>query len=237
MKQTESISRIIIVDDHPLLVDGLMALFAHHKDIKVVGKARSLVEARELMKKESPDLVLLDIALQDGSGLDLLKEWQTIEKPPVVLILSMFDENVYAERSLRLGAKGYVMKDIPSDKLVEQIRKAARGEIVVSERLTHHILTQMAANKNRDAVAIGFAEKVARLSDRELEIFELIGQGKTTKQIAVILDISSGTVDTHRYRIKDKLAVEKMPELICRAVHWVGERNFHPSVAEMISRM
>lgn len=210
--------RVLLVDDHPFVRQGVELTLQTADDIEVCGQAPDSATALELEESARPDVVLTDLTLPDKGGLELIH--LLCERRPglKVLVLSMHDEDLYAERCLRAGAKGYLMKSKAPDLLVSAIREVAGGRIYVSGDLAQrllHVLTQPAV------VLEERAGELQPLSTREFEIFELIGRGKTAKEIGHMLGISSKTVDVHRLRIRDKLNIQTNPDLIHHAVRWV----------------
>ncbi len=208
---------ILIIDDHAVVREGLANLINRQADLTVCGEADDVPTALAAIERLHPDLAIVDITLQGRSGLDLLKSLaKGGEAPLPVLILSMHDEAVYAERALKAGAKGYIMKEEAREKLLMAIRKVLSGEVYVSERVTGRILRQVS---NAKAETIG--TPLDRLADRELEVFRLIGQGRGTRQIAEQLNLSIKTIETYRARIMEKLDLRHATELMRRAVSWV----------------
>ena len=208
--------RILILDDHPIMREGLTQLLSREVDLQVCAEAHDVPEALERIPKHQPDLLLADLSLPGRSGLDLIKDIQ-IQHPDVkVLVLSMHDESLYAERVLRAGGRGYIMKQEGGKKLVEAIRKVLDGQIYVSEKMAGRILEIFAGSKTQAA-----ASPVASLTDRELEVFKGIGKGLSTQEIASQLNVSVKTVEGHRVNIKSRLQLTSLPELVHKAVLWV----------------
>jgi len=208
--------RILIVDDHPMMRQGLAQLVGNEPDLMVCCEAENASQAMEIVSKTRPDLVLADIALPDKSGLELIKDIQAIRPGLAVLVISMHDESLYAERVLRAGGRGYIMKQEGGRKLMEAIRHVLGGQIYVSENMSAKIL-EIFSGRRSDAGG----SPVGNLSDREFEVFQLIGQGKSTREISERLHISVKTVEVHRVNIKTKLKIATAPELIRHAVRWV----------------
>lgn len=209
-------TKVVIVEDHPLFRERLALLINKEPDMEVCGEADNIRQAMEVIQSTKPDAAVLDITLKGSSGLELLKDLkaQSIELP--VLVLSMHDESLYAERAIRAGAKGYITKDEASDKVMMAIRKVMGGEIYLSEGTTSRILKNITDGKSSvDAPAL------SNLTDRELEVFQLIGNGKTTREIAETLNLGLTTIDTYRARIKEKLNLRNATELIHQATDWV----------------
>ena len=208
--------RILIVDDHPVVQEGFARIINESSDLEACCFAKDSHGALRAIAEKQPDLVLLDISLEGPDGLEVLKLIRAREPKLPVLILSMHDERNYAERALRAGANGYVMKQEAVDRILGAIRRVLAGEIYVSEGMASRILRQVASP--------GGAEErpspIARLSDRELEIFRLIGQGQGSRQIADKLRISIKTVETHEAHLKEKLGVKSIRDLMRYAVEW-----------------
>ena len=207
--------RILIVDDHPLMREGLTLRIDHEPDFGVCGEAGTASEALRMVQSLRPDLVVLDITLPDKSGLDLIKDIRAVSPKTPILALSMHDEMIYAERVLRAGARGYIMKQEGGKRIMEAIRKVLEGLVFTSEKISAKILDSFAGNGAR-----GEASPVSRLSDREFDVFQLIAQGKSTRQMAAALHLSVKTVEVHRLHIKKKLGIEALPELVAFAARW-----------------
>ncbi|MEO7098375.1 MAG: response regulator transcription factor [Luteolibacter sp.] len=210
--------RIFLVDDHPMLREGLRRLITQISDCQVCGEAATSADALEAVPRLLPDLVVMDISLPDKNGLELLKDFQCLVPDVRILVFSMHDEMLYAERVVRAGAKGYLMKGAAAEKITEAIERVLTGGHHLSERVSTHLLNCLSNNRLPGQVGqVG----VERLTDRELEIFELIGRCRTTGQIADQLNISPRTVDAHRSNIKAKLGLPDAPALIREAVLWI----------------
>lgn len=208
--------RILLVDDHPFMRAGLAQLIDRQPDLRVVGEAGNPVEATERMAETKVDLVLTDITMPGRSGLDFIKDLQALHPQLPILVVSMHDELIYAERVLRAGARGYIMKEAGGENLLAAIRQVLRGERYVSARVSAGLVEAAAERRPR-----GGNSPISKLSDREFEIFQLIGEGKTTRAIAEQLHLSSKTVDVHRASIKSKLGLEDVTALVRHAVRWV----------------
>lgn len=208
-------TRIFIIDDHPVIRMGLVGLLTGEGGVEVCGEAGTAAESIEAIGKATPDLILLDLALPDRSGLELLKEILANYPGMRVLVLSSHDERIYAPRVLRSGARGYVMKEEATERLTSAVRSVAAGEIYVSENITEMIVEIFSGNQ-RDT-----ADPVATLSNRELEVFSLIGEGRGSKEIGAALKINPRTVDAHRANIKRKLAISDAKTLLMEAVRWL----------------
>jgi len=207
--------QIFIVDDHPLFREGLVGLVKRETDLAVCGEADNAPQALSAIESSKPDLVLADIGLPGKSGLELVKDIRAVRPELAVLVISMHDETLYAERVLRAGGRGYIMKQEGPEKILQSIRQVLDGQIAVSEKMSARILGSLSdrrANNN---------SPIARLTDREFEILQLIGQGKDSHVIAEQLHLSVKTVDAHRGNIKDKLGLKSGTELICYAARWM----------------
>lgn len=212
----ESCARILIVDDHPLVRLGLRQLISDEANLEVCGEAEGASQALELMARLKPDVAVIDISLKEGNGVELLKKAKSRFKSVKLLVYSMHDEVLFAERTLRAGAMGYVNKQTANESIVAAIEQVLEGKIVVSDRVTERMLARMASSDERGAM-----EPVASLSNRELEVFELIGRGLTMREIADRLNRSIKTIETHRERLKRKLSLDGPNELLRRAMQWV----------------
>ncbi len=208
-------SRIFIVDDHPVMRFGLVSLIGTEPDLEVTGQAGTASEAFAAVEKDPPDLLLMDVTLPDKNGLELIKDLRAIHPKLLVLAISMHDENTYAERALKAGARGYVMKEEAPDKLVQAIRQVLAGGIFISEQISARIVQNFASGSQSNSYGVG------RLTDRELEVFQLLGEGKASREIAGALNISIRTIDAHRTHIKEKLGLRDAAELVHKAVKWV----------------
>ncbi len=207
--------RVFLVDDHPIVRQGLALLINSQLDLIVCGEASSYAEAIQGIEQSKPELVIADIGLDDSNGLDLVK--RVAEQMPGVatLVLSMHDESLYAERAIRAGASGYIMKGDPADTILNAIRHVLDGGTHLSERVREKLLRSMVGRGKTNA-----GEPTDRLSDRELEVFIRIGQGHGTRDIADSLHISVKTVETYRTHIREKLRLEDGGELLRYAIEW-----------------
>jgi DNA-binding NarL/FixJ family response regulator len=208
--------RLLLVDDHPVTREGLAGLLNQYSDFEVCGQASTAPEGLAAAARLKPDLVLVDISLGGTSGLELVKDLAIRHPTLPSLVLSTFDEQLYAERALRAGARGYVMKHEPTQQVIAAIRLVLRGGRYLSEQMGSRLFDKLSGRPAAPRVS-----EVDQLSDRELEVFELIGEGCTTAQIAAGLHLSVSTVETHRAHIKEKLKLENATELVRRAVEWV----------------
>jgi DNA-binding NarL/FixJ family response regulator len=212
--------RILLVDDHPIFRDGITQLINYNPDLKVCGGVASAPQALSAVEELQPDLVIVDISIEGTNGIELMKCIRARYPSLPVLIVSMHDENIYAERALRAGARGYIMKAAPSEKVIEAIRRILEGGMYLSEALNGQLLNTFFAGRGQKP---GGATIVDQLSDRELEVFRALGEGKGTRDIADAFNLSVKTVETHRAHIKDKLKLRTAPELIRAAVEWVNQ--------------
>ncbi|MGO8701580.1 MAG: response regulator [Limisphaerales bacterium] len=225
--------RVLIVDDHPLLRRGVSQLIDQESDLVVVGEAENAAEAMAAIAHAEPDVALIDITLQGSSGIELVKDVRLRFPKLKMLVLSMHDESVYAHRALRAGASGYIMKQEGTEKVLTALRKVLKGEVYLSESLGNRLLHSLVNHR-----APRTASPVDELSDRELEIFNLIGQGLGTRDIALQLHLSVKTIESHRAHIKRKLDLQKASDLIHHAIQWAqsekalgGSDHPLPSVA------
>ncbi|NQT93306.1 MAG: response regulator transcription factor [Lentisphaerae bacterium] len=209
--------RILIVDDHPIVRNGLSHLIQREGDLTVCGEADSAADALALVEKTDPDVVLVDISLEGTNGLELTKAMHEQRPELSVLVLSMHDESLYAERALRAGARGYVMKQEAPEILIKALREVLAGKIYVSGAMASRLLSGLAHQRHGTAIQAG----VERLSDRELEVFELLGNGRTTREIAVQLGLGLKTIEAHRAGIKKKLGFQNAAEMVRAAVSWI----------------
>jgi DNA-binding NarL/FixJ family response regulator len=208
-------SRVFIVDDHPLVREGLTNLINGQADLIVCGEAKDSAQATKGIAKARADVALIDISLENESGLELVKQLGTQFPQVALIILSMHDEALYAERALRAGARGYVMKHETSKSVLASIRRVLEGGVYVSEKIVNRMALRLTSS--REPVA---SSPVERLSDRELEIFRLLGQGRTTSQIAGDLNLSLKTVQAYCARAKEKFGVTSLTDLLRAAIRW-----------------
>lgn len=208
--------RIIIVDDHPVVLYGMSKLLEQEESIEVCGISSSAEDAIKVISKENPDVAVIDINLEgQSSGLDLVKAIKHRFPKVISVILSMYDQNIYAERAMRAGAMGYISKNKAPGTIITAIQTVARGEFYLEKDLSDRIIQQLINGKKYDD---GYG--VSKLSDRELEIFRLIGQGLETIQIAGILNLSKNTIESHRRNIKEKLNIANKNNLVVTAAQW-----------------
>jgi len=211
--------QIFIVDDHPVFREGLVGLVKREPDLAVCGEADNAPQALAGIEQLNPDLVLLDIGLPGKSGLELTKDLRALLPAIAVLVISMHDETLYAERVLRAGGRGYIMKQEGPEKILQAIRHVLDGEISVSGKMSGRILHALANPRAKTD------SPIAQLTDREFEIFQLIGRGKDSHAIAEQLHLSVKTVDAHRGNIKEKLELKNGTELICYAARWMESQS------------
>ncbi len=217
--------KVLIVDDHPILRHGISMLINQENDLSVCGEAEDAHQGLEAIASLRPDIVIIDISLKDINGLELIKNIKVRYPKLPILVLSMFDESLYAERVLRAGAKGYIMKQEATEKVVTAIRKVLKDEIYVSDSMAARMLHKLAGGMN-----VKGTTPIEILSDRELEVFQLIGQGLGTRQIAKKLQRSIKTIESYRAHIKEKMKFEHSSELIHHAIEWVKSGEMPKSV-------
>jgi DNA-binding NarL/FixJ family response regulator len=211
---------VLIVDDHPVVRQGVAMLIGQQPDLEVCGEAEGLNEAMRLYNETSPHLVIIDISLKDGSGLELVKEIHARNPNTKMLISSMHDEELFAERMLRAGAHGYVHKQEATERIIDAARQILEGRVYLSEPMSERLLHRLVSHNDADR-----RSTIESLSDRELEVFEMIGRGLTTRQIASRLELSPKTIETYRENIKMKLCLENSTALTKHAVQWTLENS------------
>ena len=216
---SHQVCRVVIVDDHPIVRAGLAGLIDAEVDLAVCGQAEEAHDALQLVERERPDVVLVDLSLGASSGLELIRE--LVERSFRVLVVSMHDELTWTERTLAAGALGYVQKSEATKNIVVAIRRVMSGRPYLSESTSERMMQRMVGIGARER----FVTPVDRLSDREIEIFDRIGRGMTTQQIGESLFLSPKTVQTYRQRIKEKLGLDTAAELSTQATRWVVERD------------
>jgi DNA-binding NarL/FixJ family response regulator len=212
--------RVLLVDDHPIVRQGLALLIEREADLCVCGEAEGAHSAYHAIDTLRPDLVVLDISLNGPDGLDVLKEIRMKSGILPVLILSMHDESIYAERAMRAGANGYIMKQEATEKVLVAIRRILQGEVYLSDRLTSTMLQQYVRGTSPAK-----GSPLFNLTDRELEVFRLIGEGHGTRQIADELHLSVKTIESYQAHIKEKLALRNARELVQHAIEWTVNLN------------
>lgn len=220
LKNQKSSKRILIVDDHPMMRNGLAQLIGNEPDLKVCAEADTAGQAIDTVARQKFDLALLDISLPDKNGLELIKDLRALQPELPILVVSMHDEMIYAERVLRAGGRGYIMKQAGGEKFITAIRQVLAGQIYVSENMSARILEIFSGRQPEKTNS-----PVSRLSDREFEVFQLIGQGLGTRVIAEKLHLSVKTVEVHRANIKEKLGVKTATDLVRYAVRWVDSQG------------
>ncbi|MGA3006630.1 MAG: response regulator transcription factor [Opitutaceae bacterium] len=218
-------TRIYIVDDHALIRRGLTALIEAETDLQVCGQAGDATKATAEIRELRPDLVIADISLKGNSGLELIKNVKAFDAGIQVLVISMHDESIYAIRALKAGARAYLMKSDLAEKIVEAIRRISKGQLYVSENVAGQMLNQLTTGKSGESTS-----PVDNLSDRELEVVNLIGHGIPTREIATKLHLSIKTIETHRAHIKRKLNIGNATQLVQFCVRWVEDRRGRPMV-------
>jgi DNA-binding NarL/FixJ family response regulator len=212
--------RVLLVDDHPIVRQGLGLLIDREADLSVCGEAEGAHSAFHAIETLRPDIVVLDISLNGPDGLDVLKEIRMKTGSLPVLILSMHDESIYAERAMRAGANGYIMKQEATEKVLVAIRRILQGEVYLSDRLTSTMLQQYVRGSSPTK-----SSPLLNLTDRELEVFRLIGEGHGTRQIADELRLSVKTIESYQAHIKEKLALRNARELVQHAIEWTVNLN------------
>lgn len=214
-QQTSEKFRVLLVEDHPMFREQLAHLINKEPDMCICGEADNIRDAFELLQSASADIVIVDLTLKGPSGLELLKDLKAQQIDVPVLVLSMHDELLYAERALRAGARGYITKNQTSNEVMAAIRKILNGHVYLGPEMASRVLENLSTRPKTET-------GVALLTDRELEIFELIGRGRTTREISDSLRLGMSTVDTYRARIKAKLNLENATQLCHEAIHWVS---------------
>jgi DNA-binding NarL/FixJ family response regulator len=212
--------KVFIVDDHPIVRQGLTQLINHEADLSVCGEAEGVKEARVALGQAEPDIVIVDLSLSDSDGLELIKDIRSKYRRLPVLVLSMHDESIYAERMLSAGANGYIMKQAAAGQLLLALRRVLQGGIYVSDDIGTSMIERFATGASKPAT-----DPIERLSNRELQVLNLIGRGKSTRQIADDLNLSIKTVESHRQRIKKKLNLSSSSKLVQFAVNWYGTHH------------
>lgn len=206
---------VLVIDDHPLLRQGLAMLINQQADMRVCGEAEDMRVAMQCIVQSRPDIVVLDISLKGPDGLEVLKTIRATNPDLPVLVLSMHDEAIYAERAIRARANGYIMKQEATERVLVAIRRILDGEIYLSDAISKKLLQQFI-----DGTSSALESRITSLSDRELEVFRLIGEGRSTREIAEGLRLSVKTVETYQAHIKEKLGLKSGRELIQHAIQW-----------------
>ncbi len=213
-------TRIMIVDDHPIVREGYVHLIQRRNDLQVCAQAGGKVEAIQQIRNSSPHLIIVDISLSDGSGLELIKDVKSQFPQIKLLAVSMHDESLFAERCIRAGAQGFVNKQQAPEQLIKAIDRVLSGKIFLSQEITERMISRSIGAMEDQTLS-----PIEKLSDRELEVFEQIGQGETTRQIACKLNLSAKTIETYRENIKHKLNLSNATELTRHAIQWVLENR------------
>jgi DNA-binding NarL/FixJ family response regulator len=208
-------AKVLIVDDHPVVRYGLLQMLSSEPDLEVCGEAASAQEAIALVDQRKPDIAVVDISLKGTNGIELVKQIHAMRPEARILVSSMHDEKLFAERALRAGANGYINKQVAVTEMVGAIRRVLSGKVYLSPHMTERMV-ERAARLDSDASR----SVIQRLSDRELEVFSLLGDGLSTREVAQRLNLSVKTIETHRAQIKRKLGLRNSTELIQRAVEW-----------------
>jgi len=207
--------RVLLVDDHPIVLQGLRRLIAGEGDLEVCAEAGTVREARQAIREYAPDVVVIDISLKEGDGIELVKEVRAHHPSLPMLVLSMHDESVYAKRLLAVGANGYIMKQAATGQFLTALRRVLEGGVYVSESVSARMMRKPATGGNAAS-----AGSIERLSNRELQVLQMIGRGLSTRQVAEALNLSVKTVESHRLSIKRKLDLATNAQLVQYAVNW-----------------
>jgi DNA-binding NarL/FixJ family response regulator len=214
--------RLFLVEDHPVTREGFAQLINYQADLEVCGQEGTAARAIAEIERLKPDLVIVDLSLAESNGLELIKDLKSRLPALPLLVLSTHDESLYAERAVRAGALGYVMKQAPTSEVMSAIRATLRGEVYLSETMRTRLVHKQLAGGA--PTGVGEHSEVEALSDRELEVFELLGHGHTTRKIAARLHLSVSTVETHRAHIKSKLKLSNALDLVRSAVAWINRQ-------------
>lgn len=212
--------RIFLVDDHPMIREHLTALLERESDLKICGEAEDAPAALENIERARPDLVIMDISLKKSHGLELLKNLKALQPDLPVLVLSMHEESLYAERAIRAGAMGYITKQEATRNILSAVRKILDGQVYLSESMAAQVMKRMVGGRIEEG-----ASSIESLTDREMEVFQMIGRGLGTRQIAEDLRIGIKTVESYRARIKEKLHLSDGSKLLQHAIHWVQDHQ------------
>lgn len=223
VKSTVEKKKVLLVDDHPIVRRGLVQLIERQSDLMVCGEAESVTEAMEAIKRTEPHVAIVDLSLKDSNGLDLIGEIKEHHAQIPVLVLSMHQDSFYVERVLRAGVMGFLTKDEATDILLSAIRKVLGGEFFLSEQMASKVITKLVLDRRKAS-----AFPVDRLSEREMEVFEMLGEGISTRAVAEKLHLSIKTIETHRAKIKEKLRLKNATELLQRAIQWtqIAKKNY-----------
>lgn len=210
--------QILVLDDHPMTRYGIARLLQEEPDLCCCGEAGSIRDALKMIERRKPHLMLVDISLPEGHGLEFIKDLRALHPTLPVLVVSMHDETLYAERVLRAGAQGYIMKSEGGAKLVHAIRQVLQGRIYLSEEMSGRLMAKFTGHRGNES-------ELGQLTDREFEVFTLLGQGLTAKEIGQRLHVSVKTVETHRLHLREKLHIKTGPALIKYAMRWAGSQD------------
>ena len=213
-------AQILIVDDHPIVREGYEQMISRHADLEVCAVAADAVDALRLCESAEPDLAIIDLSLKAGSGLELCKQIKSRFPQTTTLVISMHDEQLYAERALRAGALGYVNKADSTRHLINAIRQVLNGKLFLSEAMNDRLLNRMVGHEHPSEISA-----IETLSDRELQVFELLGDGKTVREIAALLKLSPKTIESYRENLKVKLGISGGTQLLRHAIQWVLENR------------
>lgn len=213
-------TRIVIVDDHPMVRERLVELIDREPDLEVCGEAEDRHEALEVIEATCPDLAIVDLSLKTSLGIELIKDLQVRQPDVMILVVSMQDEMIHAERCIRAGARGYITKQQASRHVMLAIRKVLAGELYLSEAVSSQLVARSFGRKNVSESS----SSIASLTDREIQVFEMIGNGHGTRKIATLLNLDFKTIETYRARIKEKLSLKDSSEVLQRAIAWVHYR-------------
>jgi DNA-binding NarL/FixJ family response regulator len=213
-------TQVFVVDDHPAIREALAAAIGSKIDMRVVGESPTAQKALRMMERHVPDVVVVDISLEDAHGLDLVEELRSRFPDLRIIVFSMYDESVYAERAIRAGASGYVMKSEPTEHVVKAIQAVSEGDVYLSRRMSSRILSKVIRQQD-----YAFRSATEQLTDREMTVFKRLGEGLSVRDIADDLDLSRKTVETYRRRAKEKLGFESVDELLQYAVQWTFGRE------------
>jgi DNA-binding NarL/FixJ family response regulator len=213
-------TQVFVVDDHPAIREALAAAIGSKIDMRVVGESPTAQKALRTMERHVPDVVVVDISLEDAHGLDLVEELRSRFPDLRIIVFSMYDESVYAERAIRAGASGYVMKSEPTEHVVKAIQAVSEGDVYLSRRMSSRILSKVIRQQD-----YAFRSATEQLTEREMTVFKRLGEGLSVRDIAEDLDLSRKTVETYRRRAKEKLGFESVDELLQYAVQWTFGRE------------
>jgi DNA-binding NarL/FixJ family response regulator len=221
----ENRKRIVVVDDHPMMREGIVQWLRHELDFDVCCEAENASVALDAVVNLRPDVMVTDLTLPDRSGFDLIRDAHAVQPHLPVLVISMHDETVYAERALRAGASGYLMKHESGNKMIEAVRSVLSGQVYLSEKTSARVLGLLAKNSGG---ASSTRSGVERLSNREFDVFEHLGLGRSTHEIGFRLNLCAKTIEAHRANIKRKLSIKTTPELISFAAQWASHQTMMP---------